>query len=873
MATIVLDLLGGFEIRPKTAPPSACRPRRTGPCSAFSPRTTGRSHSRDALVALLWDELPRKQARGRLRQALWALRRTLNDAATTALVVDGDAVTLDPAAVRVDVAEFVLAASRSDPDVARPGGGPLSRRSPGRAVGARGAVRGLAGRGARAARPARTRHPDAIARLTSARPAPSTRPCRPRSACSRSTRSRRRAPDAHAALRSSSAAAARRSASTRAASPSSSASSASSRTPQTRVAVPGHPPRDRPMTTAATRPQCARAGRTHRARADGRRPDTPLVGRERELAVLRAPLRGRGAGRGRVVAVVGEAGIGKSASGRASSSRRRRHGGARVLLGRAYESDQVLALGPWADALRRVPLVDDLRSLLARCNRPGWPRSTGIALRPRRGPSRRCRAARTTTPSCSRASSRLVTALATPAPRGHRARRSPLGRRHEPPARGVPGASRARAHPAAAPRADGARRAARPGLARSTACSTISTATSRGHARRCRPWRGRPRCDLVRILTAGRHSTLFERWASRSARRARGIRSWWSRWSAQLGEASRGRDDQAAWPCPSGSDGWSSAGSSISSAPAQQFVADGGGDRPRLRRTRCSSAPPASRRMPPSRRSRSWCAAACSRPSASGSSSRTIACARSPTRCSCRPRRKLLHRRVAEALESIDTRRSDAVLAALGTHYAEAEVWEPRRASPVSRRPSAPATGRRTARVVACSSARSARWRGCPGRGRRCCWRSTCGCGCSAASIRSATPRAADQVARAQAAGRPRRRTKRREAIILVEVAELRRFARDIQAGIEAGGARARAGRRGPHQPRLLAPAHFQLGVAHSRAAPTRTRSRTSTSTVARLADAPLRDRLGYPYIPALSRLSWALDRSGGYRRGMATRG
>src|SRR5262249_29174264 len=71
-----------------------------------------------------------------------------------------------------------------------------------------------------------------------------------------------------------------------------------------------------------------------------------FVGRQLERALLREALDQSVRGRGQVVAVVGDAGIGKSrlVSELAADAAGR---GARVIFGRAYESDHVLPFGPW----------------------------------------------------------------------------------------------------------------------------------------------------------------------------------------------------------------------------------------------------------------------------------------------------------------------------------------------------------------------------------------------------------------------------------------------------------------------------------------------------------------------------------------------
>jgi pimeloyl-ACP methyl ester carboxylesterase len=88
----------------------------------------------------------------------------------------------------------------------------------------------------------------------------------------------------------------------------------------------------------------------------------PLIGRETELATLRdafAEAQGRrvtdkpgvGSGGSHVVLVVGQAGVGKTRLLEEFAADAEGQG-ARVLLGRAYESEQILPFGPWVDALR-----------------------------------------------------------------------------------------------------------------------------------------------------------------------------------------------------------------------------------------------------------------------------------------------------------------------------------------------------------------------------------------------------------------------------------------------------------------------------------------------------------------------------------------
>lgn len=83
--------------------------------------------------------------------------------------------------------------------------------------------------------------------------------------------------------------------------------------------------------------------------------DTALIGRDRELGALLEALTHATARRGRVVTVLGEAGIGKTRLMAELASEASRQG-FKVLIGRAYETEQALPFGPWVDTLRSARL-------------------------------------------------------------------------------------------------------------------------------------------------------------------------------------------------------------------------------------------------------------------------------------------------------------------------------------------------------------------------------------------------------------------------------------------------------------------------------------------------------------------------------------
>ena len=116
---------------------------------------------------------------------------------------------------------------------------------------------------------------------------------------------------------------------------------------------PGRSPEDARANTAA-RPRDAEPA----SDVESWDSSTPIIGRERELAVLDRALAEPVPGHQRLVMVLGEAGIGKSrvlAEFRARALAR----DARVLLGRAYESAQIVPFAPWVDALRHGGAIED----------------------------------------------------------------------------------------------------------------------------------------------------------------------------------------------------------------------------------------------------------------------------------------------------------------------------------------------------------------------------------------------------------------------------------------------------------------------------------------------------------------------------------
>jgi DNA-binding SARP family transcriptional activator len=97
---------------------------------------------------------------------------------------------------------------------------------------------------------------------------------------------------------------------------------------------------------------------------DGSPASPPLLGRDAELARLRRVLGAARRGEGWHVAILGEAGIGKTRLLDEFVSDAAREGFL-VLLGRAHETERIRPFGPWLDALQGGPLAIALESLPA----------------------------------------------------------------------------------------------------------------------------------------------------------------------------------------------------------------------------------------------------------------------------------------------------------------------------------------------------------------------------------------------------------------------------------------------------------------------------------------------------------------------------
>jgi DNA-binding SARP family transcriptional activator len=341
-----LSLLGGFEARLDDGPPLAFARTRAQALLAFLALNAGPPHPRDKLAALLWGGASHESARHALRQALLALRQVLPPGGRGPLRVETDTIGLDGAGVTTDVAEFERLVALATPDAL---------------AAAADLYRGdlLAGLGEQSlafeewlvAERARLHEIalEALARLL----AHQTRHDLAEPAIRTAVRLLALDPlqeAVHRTLMRLYARQGRRSAALR----------------QYQVCVSAlhrelgvePEPETRQLYRELVRQPGASPGRAPRPDFVRVTPETPLIGRAREVEHLREALREALAGRGGVVVVLGEAGVGKTRVLQALVEEGVR-AGARPLVGRSHESEQVLAFGPWAEGLRAGEVLTD----------------------------------------------------------------------------------------------------------------------------------------------------------------------------------------------------------------------------------------------------------------------------------------------------------------------------------------------------------------------------------------------------------------------------------------------------------------------------------------------------------------------------------
>jgi DNA-binding SARP family transcriptional activator len=116
---LTLTLLGGFQARVGSGPPLALPTRKAQALLAYLGLARGREQGREKLTGLLWADVGERQARQSLRQALFSLRKAMAGRGHPEFLTEGETVGLNAAAVDVDVARFEqLAAEGTGPAAA-----------------------------------------------------------------------------------------------------------------------------------------------------------------------------------------------------------------------------------------------------------------------------------------------------------------------------------------------------------------------------------------------------------------------------------------------------------------------------------------------------------------------------------------------------------------------------------------------------------------------------------------------------------------------------------------------------------------------------------------------------------------------------------
>jgi DNA-binding SARP family transcriptional activator/tetratricopeptide (TPR) repeat protein len=372
LARLTLILLGGFRARLGPEAPFALPTRKAQALLAYLAVPLGVAHPRDKLASLLWGSSVETTARTSLRQTLYAIRKSLRGADPQPLQMHANTVALDPAAVSVDVDEFVKRIAEATPSalaeslalyhgdflegltVQEPPFDDwlLAQRERLHELAVGGFGRLLAHQHAAGATEAAIQTAERLLALD-----PLQEPVH-RALMQLYVKTGQRG----AALRQYQRCVATLQRELRA-----------EPEPETKALYQeilrrrawGGPEAERPPVPAVVTlsrprpvaPEVLGAG------------EPPLVGREQVLARLEVGLESALAGHGRLLAMIGEAGTGKSRLvAELLTTAARRQG--RVLIGRCYETERILPFAPWVDALRTGQVLEE-RALIDSLE-PGW---------------------------------------------------------------------------------------------------------------------------------------------------------------------------------------------------------------------------------------------------------------------------------------------------------------------------------------------------------------------------------------------------------------------------------------------------------------------------------------------------------------------
>ncbi len=116
MAGVRLFVFGGFRLENASGEVLSISLRKAEALLAYLAMAPGKTASREKLATLLWGESDQQRARQSLRQALFALTREFAQAEVSVLRMESQMVSLDLAAIWVDVTEFRALVETGDSD-------------------------------------------------------------------------------------------------------------------------------------------------------------------------------------------------------------------------------------------------------------------------------------------------------------------------------------------------------------------------------------------------------------------------------------------------------------------------------------------------------------------------------------------------------------------------------------------------------------------------------------------------------------------------------------------------------------------------------------------------------------------------------------
>jgi len=366
MARLELTLLGGFQARLEPGSLLPIPTRKAQALVGYLAMPAGQAHLRDTLAALLWGDLPREPARRNVRQTLFVIQKALRRAGRSCLRLEGETVALDPSAVEIDVAAFERGVAKGTPEALEDacalyrgelleglalGEAPfeewlMTERDRLRERALEGLARLLAHRHRTGATDAAIQTALRLLALDPLEEAVHRMLMRLYAEHGRRGAALRHYQHCVGVLQRELGV------------------EPEAETKQLYQDVLRQRPARGVAVTASPEAQASTVlSRTVTGAAPEAPPvEAPLIGRAPELARLRAALDGVWNGRGSCLAIVGEAGVGKSrlVIELATEAVQR---GARVLLGRSYDAEQIFPFGPWVDALRYGQVARDVDAL------------------------------------------------------------------------------------------------------------------------------------------------------------------------------------------------------------------------------------------------------------------------------------------------------------------------------------------------------------------------------------------------------------------------------------------------------------------------------------------------------------------------------